>query len=271
MALDDVYLGNTGGDGGDKHGYNPQNVIDLSNDISTAYENCCTGIVETLHDEIVTPISTAWYAPEACKFFGSDATDGILGIGAVQADENSLKEVVKKTSETIFKCFDGFRQDIESAGQNWFNNTSGAGESTGDISLPTFKQIDLELDVSAIQDKDGEGNVVLDGSAVKAVSDKLADVQESIKTKMTAEKDKLDAATSFIGGGQATAIEGCFERLLEAISTIFKWLSEGDESLQSAFNAAMQKYSDVASNIASAYNEATFDDAGQSGGGTGTA
>ena len=251
------------------HGYNPQNVVDLSTPISEAYENCVNGIVETLKEEIVTPISTAWYAPEACKFFGSDATEGgIFGIGAVQADENSLKEVVKSTSETIFNCFDGFRKDIESAGQNWFNNTSGTGtESTGDITLPEFKQIDLELDVSAIEAQDGSGNVVLDDAGVKAVSDNLPQVQEDIKTKMTAEKEKLDAATSFIGGGQAEAIEGCFERLLEAISTIFKWLSEGEESLQSAFNAAMTKYGEVASNIASAYNNATFEEGGDGSGG----
>jgi len=250
------------------HGYNPQNVADLSTPISEAYENCVNGIVETLKEEIVTPISTAWYAPEACKFFGSDATSGFFGIGATDADENSLKEVVKSTSETIFKCFDGFRKDIESAGQNWFNNTSGTGEeSTGDITLPEFKQIDLDLDVSAIEAQDGSGNVVLDDAGVKAVSDNLPQVQEDIKTKMTAEKDKLDAATSFIGGGQADAIEGCFERLLEAISTIFKWLSEGEDSLQSAFNAAMTKYGEVASNIASAYNNATFEEGGDGSGG----
>lgn len=245
------------------HGYNPQNVADLSTPISEAYENCVNGIVETLKEEIVTPISTAWYAPEACKFFGSDAKEG-----GGDADGNSLKEVVKSTSETIFNCFDGFRKDIESAGQNWFNNTSGTGtESTGDITLPEFKQIDLDLDVSAIEAQDGSGNVVLDDAGVKAVSDNLAQVQEDIKAKMTAEKDKLDAATSFIGGGQADAIEGCFERLLEAISTIFKWLSEGEESLQSAFNAAMTKYGEVASNIAAAYNNATFEEGGDGSGG----
>ncbi len=263
MAYDDGPMSSAGGD---KHGYNPTNVSELTNDIKEAYKNCTDGIVEILHDEIVVPISTAWYAPEACKFFGSDAKDGFLGIGAVAADENSLKEIVKKQSEAIFKCFDGFRQDIEKAGQMWYNNTSGEKESEGNITLAAFDQIELDLNVSEIKAQDEAGNVILDGSGVGNVSKNLGTVQESIKTKMTAEKDKLDAATSFIGGGQATAIESCFGKLLEAIASIFKWLTEGDSSLQSCFDGAMNKYSEVASNIAEQYNNASFEDTGTSTG-----
>ncbi|MBQ1550818.1 MAG: hypothetical protein IIZ67_01840 [Bacilli bacterium] len=266
MALDDVYFGNT--DGG-KHGYNPENVKALKESIQTAYENCCDGIVETIHDEIVVPISTAWYAPEACKFFGSDETGGILGtgLGAKKADAESLKVVVEKTGDTIFECFDAFRKDIESAGNNWYNNTSGesAGEGeegAGNITLAALSKKEMKLTVSEIEASDSEGNVVLDSAGVSAVSQKLTQVQENIKTKMTAEKEKLDAATSFIGGGQATAIQNCFGRLLEAIAKIFDWLTEGEDSLQKAFDGAMKKYSDVATNIASVYNNATFDKPG---------
>ena len=120
----------------------------------------------------------------------------------------------------------------------------------------------MKLTVSEIEASDSEGNVVLDSAGVSAVSQKLTQVQENIKTKMTAEKEKLDAATSFIGGGQATAIQNCFGRLLEAIAKIFDWLTEGEDSLQKAFDGAMKKYSDVATNIASVYNNATFDKPG---------
>ena len=242
-----------------RHGYNPANVEALSGNIKTAYENCINGILETLHDEIVVPISSAWYAPEACGFFGKEE-DGVT------AQETNLKQVVKDTSESIWKCFDGFREDIQKAGQNWYDNTSGTGEQgEGNITLEPFEQVELELDVSEIEKQDEAGNVVLDDTGVSAVSGSLESVQENIKQKMVAEKEQLDAATSFIGGGQAEAIQNCFERLLEAISTIFKWLSQGDESLKAAFDAAMAKYSEVATNIANAYNSATFTEEGSEG------
>lgn len=250
-----------------RHGFNQGEVEALSENISTAYSNCVDGILTILHDQVVVPISSAWYAPEACGFFGKEE-EGVI------VQESNLKEVVKSTSDTIFQCFDGFRQDIQSAGQNWYDNTSGkevpaeGGASVGtEVQLATFDKIELDLDVDDIQKQDESGNVVLDDTGVSAVSTNLETIQQNIKEAMMSEENKLDAATAFIGGGQADAMTQCFDRLLEAISTIFKWLSEGEDSLSSAFDKAMQKYSDVASNIAAAYNNATFDESGEGGDG----
>ncbi len=255
------------------YGFNQEQVEGLRAKIATAYSNCVDDILDTLKTGIVTPISTAWYAPEACGFFGKEE-DGVT------IPDSNLKEVVKETSKTIYDCFDGFRQDIQLAGQNWYDNTSGrqgsaaegaaaGGESGGEVQLEKLEMIDLDLDVSAIEKQDGAGNVVLDDSGVSAVEENLGSVEDTIKTKMTEQKEQLDASTAFLGGGQAEAIESCFEKLLAAISGIFKWLSEGEDSLASAFSKARKKYEDVASNIASAYNSASFEEGtGASGGGT---
>lgn len=255
-----------------KYGFNEAAVEALSTNISTAYTNCTNGILETLKEEIVDKIATVWYAPEACGFFGKEDE-------GVTIPESNLKQVVKSTSDAIFDCFDGFRKDIQAAGQNWYDNTSGQGGSTeagasaggegGEVQLATFDKIELDLDVKSISKQDESGNVVLDDSGVQAVEGNLTQVEESIKTKMTAEKEQLDASTAFIGGGQADAIESCFGKLLEAISGIFKWLSEGEDSLASAFGKARQKYIDVASNIASVYNNASFEEGASTGGSSG--
>ena len=246
--------------GDSRLGFNKEKVEELSNPIKKVYYNCVQGILEEIKKGVVDPMSHAWYAPEACAFFG-DAEPGIT------VDEENLKKIVKDETDGIFKCFDGFRKDIQEAGQHWYNNTK-AGNSNGEanaekggneVQLATFDKKDLELNVTPISKQDGAGNIYLDPDAVDKVVKGLPDCQKAIADRMLKEKTILNATTAFIGGGQSEAIDKCFVELLKAVSKIFKWLSEGEGSLDKAFTKASIKYDKIAKGIADRYNKATFD------------
>ena len=50
-------------------GYNAANIEALRDTINTTCQKAGEGIVERLHNDIILPMSEAWYAPEAIDFF----------------------------------------------------------------------------------------------------------------------------------------------------------------------------------------------------------
>ena len=54
--------------GGEVSGYNATEVEALADVISSTAQKAGAGIVERLHNEIVVPMSSVWYAPEAQEF-----------------------------------------------------------------------------------------------------------------------------------------------------------------------------------------------------------
>ena len=254
----------------DIRGYNKHNIAELSGQIKKAYNNCVNGVVDILKTEVVDEIAKYWCSPEACQFFGNEET---LPEEYEFDKTNNLKEVVRKTSDDIYGYFIQFKKSIEVAYTVWYNNTGGNNReihveenhyaySTGGsaITLDTFDKEELDLNVSSIKAADGD-NVFLKPEGVREVAGSLTDVENQIKSKMTEQKNELNADTAFLGGGQAEAIETCFGRLLEKVSEIFKWLTTGqDGNLATTFEEVTQKYEKIAETIASSYNNASYDD-----------
>ena len=246
-------------------GYNEVNTKELSTQIKNAYTSCVAGIVEILKTEVVDKIANNWYSPEACQFFGNK--EG-LAEGFDFDESNNLKEAVKKTSDDIHGYFDAFRLSIEAAYSTWYYNTGGSkvhheangyawSEGEGNaIDLDKFDKVELELDVSSVKAEDDSGNVYINPDQVRSIANGLGDVENQIKNKMTEQKSQLNADTSFLGGGQAEAIETCFGKLLEKVSEIFKWLTTGEGNLAGTFEQVVQKYEKVAEDIADSYNHA---------------
>lgn len=219
--------------GGNLTGYNCQKVNDLRNVINNTAQQSAQGIVERLNSDIVVPMSTAWYAPEAVTFFEGFAA------------------TVKATGENITAAFDAFRAAVESAGRNWAENTGGEIPS-----LPAIDAVQLELNVSSIQTNNA-GNVVIDENQATAIANRLQEVEEGIKNDLRNLAGNLNAETAFIGQGQAEALENCFVTISGEIHKIFKYLTAGEDSLQGQIHKAVKKYQDVSSGISSAFNNPT--------------
>ena len=88
-----------GGNSGETSGYNCQKINDLGTVINNCAQKAASTIVDRLHDEIIIPISTAWYAPEAIDFF-SGFKSTVLGWS--KSKDTSLKVSVLGTFFSIF-------------------------------------------------------------------------------------------------------------------------------------------------------------------------
>lgn len=217
---------------GNMTGYNSQNIAALRDVIDRTAQSVAEKVVTRLHDEIIRPIANAWYAPEAIEFF------------------TKFAETVKNTGVNIREIFDSFRQAVEKAGSIWAENTGGEAPVLGSIS-----DVNLNLSVSEIQAKDSAGNVYIDEAAANNVANNLANVEEEIKSDMQAVASDLDASTAFLGQGQSEAVAECFVKINLEIHLIFKFLTEGDLSLQAQITSAVNKYKEVSVGIKTGFQQ----------------
>ena len=218
----------------DVTGYNPAQVESLGTDIVSSSQKVADTIVEKLESGVIRPISEEWFAQEAKEFF------------------DAFAETVRSTGQAIAEAFDSFISSVESAGNNWAENTKGTT-----VSLERVGSIDLNLDVSAIQTQDGSGNIGIKEEGARGVADSLTSVREEIQTTLTEEANRLNAETAFLGHDQAQAVTHCFEQVNIAVSKIFNFLIEGDNNLQAQINNAVQKYGEIGTETASAFNNAS--------------
>lgn len=217
---------------GNMTGYNSQNIAALRDVIDRTAQSVAEKVVTRLHDEIIRPISEAWHAPEAVDFF------------------TKFAETVKGTGQNIRDIFDSFRKAVEQAGSIWAENTGGEAPTLGAIS-----DVNLELPVREIQVKDSAGNVGIDEAAANKIANNLTNVEEEIKSDMEAVANELDASTAFLGHGQAEAVAECFIKINLEIHLIFKFLTEGDLSLQAQIISAAKKYGDVSVGVATGFKQ----------------
>ncbi len=221
--------------GNDVSGYNCGQVEALRDVINTTAQNAGQNIVEILHNKIIVPMSSRWYAPEAVQFF-----DG-------------FKQTVAASGEAITQAFDGFRASVEAAGANWAENTGGQSPV-----LAAIDTVVLDLNTSEIL-PDNAGNVTIDESGASQIASSLADVEQEIKEDLKGLAGQLNAETAFIGHNQASSLQECFVEVSGAIHKVFQYLTEGEDSLQSQINKAVQKYQDVSEGISSAFNTVNVD------------
>lgn len=226
-------MGLFGGNSGETTGYNCEQVNALRDVINSTAQQAGQNIVERLHSDIIVPMSTVWYAPEAVDFF------------------NGFAQTVKASGENITQAFDAYRGAVESAGKNWAENTGGEVPS-----LPTIDTVDLTLNVSDIQPENA-GNVTIEEGQASQIASKLGEVEEGIKADLENLANNLDAESAFIGHGQGEALKQCFVTVSGELHKIFKYLTDGEESLQGQINKAVQKYQEVSSGISDAFNNTT--------------
>ena len=227
-------MGLFGGTNANLTGYNCERVQELRDVINNTAQQSGQGIVERLNSDIIVPMSTAWYAPEAVTFFEGFAS------------------TVKATGQNITAAFDAFRAAVEAAGRSWAENTGGDMPR-----LPAIDSVELNLNVSSIQTNNA-GNVVIDQNQANAVANRLQEVEEGIKSDLRNLASNLNAETAFIGQGQAEALDNCFTTIVGAIHNVFKYLTEGEDSLQNQIKNAVKKYQDVSSGISNAFNNPTI-------------
>ncbi len=212
-------------------GYNCEQVNALRDVINNTAAQAGQGIVDRLHSDIIVPMAKAWYAPEAVTFF------------------EGLGETVKASGTNITQAFDLFRAAVEEAGRNWAENTGGQAPS-----LAAIDNVEMILNISDIQPENG-GTVGIDENEATSIAARLEQVEQGIKADIQSLANNLEAESAFLGNNQAQSIEQCFVSISGEIHKIFRYLTEGEDSLQGQINAAVKKYQEVSGGIAGAFNK----------------
>ncbi len=225
-----LYEGN-----GETSGYNCAQVNALRDVINSTAQNAANSIVEKLHSGIVKPMSSIWYAPEAVEFFQSFAT------------------VVQSTGQSITEAFDAFRDFVQQAGAHWAENTKGEVPN-----LPAIDLVELNLNVSEIQPNNA-GNVTINEGEATSLASNLGQVEEEIEAELKSLAENLSADSAFIGHSQAASLKDCFVKVSGAVESIFKFLTEGDESLQTAINKTVEKYQSVSEEVSNSASNVSIE------------
>lgn len=219
--------------GNNMTGFNPTEVEAMSSKIQQAANSVSETIVSKLKSGVVSPISKAWYTEEGVKFF------------------QAFAESVKQTGTSIEEIFNSFVTSVENAGNNWAENA----QQTERVSLTRVSGIDLNLDVSEVQNNKG-GDVGIIEADATAVANGLPGVRQEIESELSRIANNLSAESAFLGHSQAEAVTACFKKVNVIVSKVFDFLIEGENNLQSQIKKAVEKYGDVGSQTASAFNDA---------------
>ncbi len=224
---------------GELFGYNHENIAKIHDRVNEVAKNTVSSIETVIENDIVIPMSTVWYAPEAQDFF------------------NNLKITVAGVAETLTKAFNDFIANVNSAEEAWAKKTSS--ETYGMGAMTTVQPIDpleITIDIKAIKDQD-RGNVSLHKArALNIANNDLATVQTNLEKDIAKQKGELESVNqAFLGGGQGAAVESCFETVLEAIGHIFDFLTKGENNLQGQIIAAADTYVKMAESVATEFTK----------------
>ena len=138
-------------------GYNSDEVENLGIIINSIAQKTGTLITDLLHQQIILPMASTWYAPEAVDFF------------------HDFSEIVKSKGNVITDIFDSFRVKIELAGKQWAESTGGECPV-----LSPVEKIELNLSVKEIL-PNNLGDIILDEIEANKIILKLNNIEEEIK------------------------------------------------------------------------------------------
>lgn len=216
-------------------GFDPEEIDRLAQDVNSYAEETASTITTKLESGIISPISQCWYTPEGVEYWQAFAED------------------VSKSSETIAEAFNSFIDSVGEAEKNWAENVNA---SDVDIVSGNIANLDMNLDISEIKEKDGTKMGIIESEAERVAST-LGSVEEEINSSLKEIANKLNSDTAFLGREQGQAVTNCFEIVEQQVAKIFNFLTEGDSNVSSQIKAAVTKYGDVGSSTSSAFNNVT--------------
>ena len=218
----------------DVGGYNKDKVEKIATTINDAFKAVADAIETKLDERLVIPMSTAWYAPEA------------------QDEFKEIDKAVSQMATSMKEAYEGYRSWVQQMGETWAENTGGKKPS-----LAAVKNRDINLSDGKIK-KDNGGNVTLDEQKAITVAADMPVVRQELFNMIKTEHGKLNAASAFIGHGQADAANTCFVKVADALNKLFALLNTLGERLKKY----AKKYKEVGESIAEGFNSATIDVSG---------
>lgn len=204
-------------------GFNKEQIVEYRNSIEKVSQDTRVNITDSIRDQIVIPVSTLWYQPDAVTYF------------------EELKGEINKVAQEVTDIFNRYLDTVKSSAQSWAENTGAEVPA-----LPSIENIEMSLDVSSIKPHDERNNIIINTTEVSnRIIARLPEIHQTILTNLNPLKDKLSADAAFLGAGQADVVEGCFNKVIELIGQTFEKISGGEGSIKMALEKAQKRAADA--------------------------
>ena len=204
-------------------GYNDTKCKEIDAGIEDCHQQIVTIIKEEIEQEVVTPISKAWYAEDAVEYM------------------KEFQLNTRNISDDIQKIFQNFRDQMQSDIDNWNTQTQNpSGAQLADISQ---KQVDI--DVSSVQATDSEGNRYIANTIDSDVNVLTAGCLKNIATR-GGQTISEHAIGSYIGEKQNDAANKALFEILVAVEGVLSYLTIGDNAIVVVIAEKKQSYTTTA-------------------------
>ena len=204
-------------------GYNDTKCKEIDAGIEDCHQQIVTIIKEEIEQEVVTPISKAWYAEDAVDYM------------------TEFKNNTARISDDIQKIFQNFRDQMQSDIDNWNTQTHNtSGTQLQDVSEKT-----VDIDVSAMQPTDSEGNRYISLSIATDVVTWIANCLKDVNERGTQVIADHEIA-SYIGEKQNDAANNALQQVLLAVEAVLVYLIVGDNAIAVVTAGKQQEYTTTA-------------------------
>ena len=204
-------------------GYNDTKCKEIDAGIEDCHQQIVTIIKEEIEQEVVTPISKAWYAEDAVEYM------------------KEFQLNTRNISDDIQKIFQNFRDQMQSDIDNWNTQTQNpSGTQLQDVSEKT-----VDIDVSAMQPTDSEGNRYISLSIATDVVTWIANCLKGVNERGTQVIADHEIA-SYIGEKQNDAANSALQQVLIAVEAVLVYLIVGDNAISVVTAGKQQEYTTTA-------------------------
>ena len=204
-------------------GYNDAKCKEIDAGIDECYSEIVSIINEEITNTVVQPISKAWYAEDAVEYM------------------TEFKAKTANISDDINHVFQNFRDQMQSDIDNWNTQT----QNTSGTQLADVSQKQVEIDVSAVQATDPEGNRYISNTIDADIKVWTASCLRNVASR-GAQVIADHAIGSYIGEKQNDAANNALIEVLASVEGVLDYLVIGDNAIVVVIEERRQSYTTTA-------------------------
>ena len=204
-------------------GYNDSKCKEIDAGIDECYSDIVNIISEEITKTVVEPISKEWYAEDAVEYM------------------KEFQLNTRNISDDIQKIFQNFRDQMQSDIDNWNTQT----QNTSGTQLQDVSEKTVDIDVSAMQATDSEGNRYISLSIATDVVTWVANCLKGVNERGTQVIADHEIA-SYIGEKQNDAANNALQQVLLAVEAVLVYLIVGDNAIAVVTAGKQQEYTTTA-------------------------
>ena len=204
-------------------GYNDTKCKEIDAGIEDCHQQIVTIIKEEIEQEIVAPMSKAWYAEDAVNYM------------------TEFKGNTARISDDIQKIFQNYRDQMQSDIDNWNTQT----QNPSGTQLQPVSEKTVDIDVSAMQPVDGDGNRYITNTIATDVVTWIANCLKGVNERGTQVIADHEIA-SYIGERQNDAANTALQQVLLAVEAVLAYLIVGPNAIAVVTAGKQQEYTATA-------------------------